>query len=346
MASPMSGTPSERPAATFPDPSSIVRLSTAYWESQALLTANRLRLFDVLAEGACSAEEVAVRLHLDPRGAALFLRACVGLGLLQEKSGRFENSAVAAAFLVTGSPAFMGNVIRYSDQLYGTWGNLEGTLRSGRPALPAETYLGDDPTRTRNFVQAMHERALGIARALVGILDLQGRHAMLDVGGGPGTYSVLLTGRFPGLRSEVLELPAVAAVARELVAAAGASDRVSLRDGDYHSAPFGSGKDVVLMSGMFHRETEQACRSLIQRAADCLVSGGLLAVSDVFTDEGGTHPTFAAMFGLNMMLTAPDGGVHADPDVKRWMAEAGFAELRTVALPPPMPHRVVLGVKP
>jgi hypothetical protein len=42
---------------------------------------------------------------------------------------------------------------------------------------------------------------------------------MLDVGGGPGTYSVLLTQRFPGLRSEVLELPGVAAVARDLVAA-------------------------------------------------------------------------------------------------------------------------------
>jgi hypothetical protein len=52
------------------------------------------------------------------------------------------------------------------------------------------------------------------------------------------------------------------------------------------------------------------------------------------------------MFGLNMMLTAPDGGVHSDSDVKRWMAEAGFAELRTASLPPPMPHRVVLGVKP
>ena len=120
-----------------------------------------------------SAEEVAARLRLDPRSTALFLRACAGLGLVEEKSGRFENSAVAAAFLVTRSPAFMGNVIRYSDQLYGTWGKLEDALRSGRPALPAETYLGDDPARTRNFVQAMHERALGIARALVGILDLQ-----------------------------------------------------------------------------------------------------------------------------------------------------------------------------
>ena len=341
----MNQTAAGQPASTAPDPSSIVRLSTAYWESQTLLTANRLRIFDLLADGSRSADEVAVALNLDPRSTVLFLRACVGLGFLTEAAGRFENAPVAATFLVTRSPAFMGNVIRYSDQLYGTWGRLEDALRSGTPALPAQTYLGDDPARTRGFVMAMHERAQGIARALVSVLDLSGRRQMLDVGGGPGTYSVLLTERYPGLHSEVLELPGVAAVARELVASAGASDRVALRDGDYHSADFGSGKDVVLMSGMFHRETGQACRSLIQRAAACLDPGGLLVVSDVFTDRDGAHPAFAAMFGLNMMLTAPDGGVHSDADVMGWMADSGLRDMRMVALPPPMPHRVVVGVK-
>lgn len=329
-----------------PDPSPIVRLSTAYWESQTLLTANRLRVFDQLADGPASADELAQRLGLDPRRTALLLRACAGLGFLAEAGGRFQNLPVAATFLVSRSPAFMGNVIRYSDQLYGAWGELESSLRQGRPALPAETYLGDDPERTRAFVVAMHERALGIARALVPLLDLTGRRSMLDVGGGPGTYSVLLTQRYPGLRSEVLELPGVAAVARELVADAGAADRVSLRDGDYHSADFGQGKDVVLMSGMFHRESAAACQGLVERAVACLEPGGLLVVSDVFTDPGGATPAFAALFGLNMMLTAPDGGVHADADVMDWMDRCGLRELRMVPLPPPMPHRMVLGIKP
>lgn len=333
------------PAARGPDPSSIVRLSTAYWESQTLLTASRLRLFDALAEGPRSPEEVAASLNLDARSTALMLRACAGLGFLAQTDGKFHNLPVAAVFLVSSSPAYMGNVIRYSDQLYATWGKLEDALRSGRPALPAATYLGDDPARTRAFVVAMHERALGIARALVPLLDLSGRRSLLDVGGGPGTYSVMLTARFPGLKAEVLELPGVAAVARELVAAADASDRVTLRDGDYHSADFGNGKDVVLMSGMFHRETAATCQGLIHRAAACLDRGGLLIVSDVFTDAGGTQPAFAALFGLNMMLTAADGGVHADADVQGWMAAAGFVALTTSALPPPMPHRVVMGVK-
>jgi hypothetical protein len=102
---------------------------------------------------------------------------------------------------------------------------------------------------------------------------------------------------------------------------------------------------VVLMSGMFHRESAQTCRDLVKRAWACLGSGGLLVVSDVFTEQGGCQPAFAAMFGLNMMLTAPDGGVHADAEVKQWMAGCGFRDLKVDALPPPMPHRVVTGVK-
>jgi hypothetical protein len=76
------------------------------------------------------------------------------------------------------------------------------------------------------------------------------------------------------------------------------------------------------------------------------VPGGLLAVSDVFTDEGGCSPPFAALFGLNMALTAPHGTVHADADVACWLRDAGFGGIATRALPPPMPHRVVSGTVP
>lgn len=326
------------------DPTPIVRLTTAFWDSQALLTASRLKVFDQFAEGPRTAEQVAGALGLDARMTGLLLRVLAGLGFLEPRDGGFANSASASAFLVSSSPAYMGGAMRYSDQLYDTWGRLEQALRSGRPALPAESYLGDDPERTRVFVHSMHGRAMGIARALVEVVDLSGRKRMLDVGGGPGTYSILLAQRHPGLRSEVLELPGVAAVAREIVAAAGAGDRVSLRDGDYHTSDFGRGHDVVLMSGMFHRESPASCRSLIEKARQCLEPGGLLVVSDVFTDAGGCSPSFATLFGLNMALTAPDGTVHADADVAGWMRDAGFDRIDVRALPPPMPHRVVQGV--
>lgn len=330
----------------YPDPSPLMQLSTAYWNSQTLLTANRMRLFDLLADGPMAADAIASKLNIRPRHTRLFLRACVALDLLIEDDGGFRNSALSDAYLVPGKPAYLGDAFRYSDDLYETWGKLQQALEEGAPPMQVESYLGKDRERTRNFVYGMHNRALGIGQVLVEIVDLSGRSQMLDIGGGPGTYSALLTARFPGLRSVVLELPDVADIAGEIIASMDAASRVSMLPGDYTKTPFPPGNDVVLISGVFHRESVASCRDLVDRAAATLVSGGLLIVSDVFTDASGTTPPFAAMFGLNMMLTATDGGVHADRDVVDWMAGAGLQQIETHHFPQPMPHRLVQGVKP
>jgi len=327
-----------------PDPTPILRLTTAYWDSQTFLTACRLRIFDALAVGARSADSLAEELRLDTRAATLFLNACAALGFVEKQGALFSNSDVAQTFLVSTSPAFMGNAVRYSDHLYPAWGQLEQALRTGEPVVPETSYLGQDPERTRAFVHGMHDRATAIGRALVHLVDLGGRRQMLDVGGGPGTYSMMFTERCPGLRSTVLELAGVAEIAKEIVASHGATERVSFLVGSYHEQAFPGGNDVVLMSGMFHRETEASCRKLIDKARAALKPGGMLIVSDVFTDAGGAAPLFATLFGLNMLLTAPDGTVHADSVVADWMKAAGFGGLASKAFPPPMPHRVVTGI--
>ena len=326
-------------------PTPIMQLKTDYRDTQTLLTDNRIGVFEVLDQEALTAEQLAEKLGLQPRPTSLLLKACVGLELLQEKDGNFCNSPLSDTYLVPGKPAYMGNAVRYSDNLYNAWGELEVALREGRPTMPPEDYLGKDEEKTRHFVYCMHNRALGIGNALCGMIDLTGRKQLLDVGGGPGTYSGLLTQRFPGLQSTVLDLPDVVAIAKEILQSLGASNSVDLLPGDYKQTPFPKGNDVVLISGVFHRETEATCRELISNAAESLGPGGMLVINDVFTDEGGTSPTFAALFGLNMMISAPDGGVHEDHAVMCWMEEAGFVELNTKPFPPPMPHRIVYGVK-
>ncbi|MDA0790772.1 MAG: methyltransferase [Proteobacteria bacterium] len=328
-----------------PDSSGIVALSTAFWDAQVLLTANRIGVFDALANGPLELEAICEVIGTAPRPTRLLLRSCVALGLLEESDGRFRPSPAGEAYLVPGKPGYLGNAIRYSDNLYDTWGHLEQALREDRPQMANETYLGGDAGVTRDFVYGMHNRALGIGRMLVELVDLAGRNRLLDIGGGPGTYSALFAQRFPDLVCRVFDLPGVVAHAADIVKTMGVSDRVETAPGDYTVDEFPDGNDAVLISGVFHRETEAGCRTLIEKAGASLDPGGMLIICDVFTDAGGTSPAFATVFGLNMLLTAPDGGVRADADVSGWMKEAGFETHSPAHFPPPMPHRVVWGIR-
>ena len=327
------------------DPSALMQLATAYWGSQVLLTANRVGLFAALGAETLEAGAIAAAIGTAERPMRLLLQACAGLGLVDKTEVGFRNSALSDQFLVPGKPTFLGDALRYSDDLYETWGKLETSLREDRPALNTELYLGRDPAQTRHFVYGMHNRALAIGQALASVIDLTGRKRLLDVGGGPGTYSTLLAQRNPDLFCTVLDLPDVVAVADEIIGSMGVADRVRTRAADYNTAPFPGGNDVVLISGVLHRETPEVCGDLIRRANAALESGGLLIVSDVLTDETGVAPPFATLFGLNMMLTAPHGGVHRDVDVAAWMESAQFADVGTIRFPPPMPHRAVVGIR-
>lgn len=332
----------------MPDPTPILELTTAYWASMTLLAANRLDVFTLLAEKALTAAELAARCEADSRALGMLLDAAAAHGLLAKSDGTYRNTPVADAFLVAGRPGYLGDGLRYSLDLYPVWGRLPEAVRSGKPALPPREILGGDPEKTRNFVLGMHNRALGVARSLVSALDLAGRRRLLDVGGGPGTYSMLLAEKTPGLNATVLDLPAVVEIAREIVAGSEAADRIEIRAGDYHRTELEPGAyDVVLMSGMMHRETPESCRQLLAKAYRSLEPGGLVVVSDVFfDDESKTHPPFAALFALHMMLTSEQGGAHAKTEMVAWTSAAGFTDVATRPFPPPMPHTMVLGTKP
>ena len=331
----------------LPDPSLIMRLALAYRSSMVLFAASELDVFSHLASGPKSADEVARACAAQPEATRLLLDACVADGLLAREGANYRNSDVANAFLVKGQPAYIGNGMKYAEDLYPAWGQLAQYVRSGTPVMPPEEILGSDPEKTRAFIYAMHERARGIGSVLPSGISLAGRKRLLDVGGGPGTYSISLVKSAPGLQSTILDLPAVLEISKEIVAANGCSDRIDTRPGNYLTSDFGSGYDAVLLSGMMHREKAESCQLLLRKAFAALDAGGIVIVSDVFfDDEARTEPPFATFFALSMALTAEHGTTHSKLHMARWMTEAGFGDIEIRDLPKPNPHRLVIGQKP
>jgi precorrin-6B methylase 2 len=334
-------------AASLPNPALLMRLALAYRSSMVLFAATELDIFTPLSTGGMTGEDLARACGAQSEPTRMLLDACAAEGLLTRAGDLFQNTPLADAYLVRGRPAYIAHGLKFAEDLYPAWGRLADTVRTGRPAMPQDTMLGEDKAKTRAFVYAMHERARGISAVLPYNVDFSGRHRLLDVGGGPGTYSIGLVRQTPGLTSTVLDLPGVLEVTREIVAEHGAADRIELRSGDYKSASFGSGYDAALLSGIMHREAPATCRMLLQKAFDAMVPGGMAVVSDVFFENDDKNsPPFATYFALNMMLMAEHGSAHAKTEMSAWMREAGFGKVEVRDLPPPNPHSLVIGFKP
>jgi len=329
-----------------------MQMATGYWASATLLAANELNLFGILGDDPVTATYVAKQMAGDVRAVTMLLDACSGLGLLVKRHGEdggeavYVNAPAASAFLVPGKPGYLGGALRWSADQYAAWGRLADSVRTGAPAVAPKLHLGDDPIQTRNFVMGMHFRTLGVARGVVPFLNLDGVGRLLDVGGGPATYAVMLAERYPELTVEVLDLPAVAAIAEGLVAQSGFSVRVSVRPGDAVADDYGSEEyDAVLFSGVLHQMAPHTIVSMLRSAHKALKPGGRIWISDMMLDPDKTQPAFSTLFSLQMLLTSEEGAVFSVAECLDWLAEVGFVSAAATTLPPPLPYVVVTATR-
>ncbi len=331
----------------MPRPDRIMKMASAFYDSCVLFTASDAGVFKVLAEReTATVEQVSETLALDRRGARLLLDACVALELLEKDGESYRNTPETGIFLVPGSPGDLSGAIRYNRDVYAAWGKLPDLVRSGKPVEAPEIHLGDDPARTRAFVMAMHGRAMGIGRMVIPLLQLPASGRLLDIGGGSGAYAILAAQQQPDLTCTMMDLPGVVAIATGLVEDAGVGDRVTCVAGDYHTAEFPGGNDVINILGVLHQESPEAIVDIFKRCYAALNPGGVINVLDMMTDATRCQPTFSALFAVNMALTTENGWVFSDKDLAGWLGEAGFAGFQCQPVPPPMPHWLATARRP
>ena len=310
----------------------IVDLSSAFYGSAVLFAAIDCGVFEKVERG---------ELDVDARGMRLLADACVALGLLEKRDGKYANTPAGKAALVPGGPADLTRAIRYNRDVYPAWGRLAEFAKTGKPVEKPEIHLGEDAARTKAFAAAMFGRAMGIGKGVVPMLPpLSGK--VLDLAGGPAAYAILLCQANPSLSCVTVDLPAIADEAKGYVARFGLADRIECRAGDYHADVYEpQAYDAVTIFGALHQESPEQIVDILRRAHRALKPGGRLFVLDMMTDETHTAPAFSALFAVNMALTTENGWVFSDAELKGWMREAGFEPGETRPVPPPMPHWLV-----
>ncbi|HLA38116.1 MAG TPA: methyltransferase dimerization domain-containing protein, partial [Candidatus Brocadiales bacterium] len=175
--------------------SRIIELGYSYFFAKALLTAVKLDLFNRLGESALTTGELARKTSCNPRAMGLLLNALVGMKVLGKRSMRYYNTPLAREVLLKGKggcktyPYYVGDALNFLSNLWEGWGQLEESLRKGRPIKQHEMYL-EDKAVIRSFIHAMHNTAMGHAELLARVVPLKGVKTLLDIGAGSGAFSI------------------------------------------------------------------------------------------------------------------------------------------------------------
>lgn len=317
-------------------PELINELSRNFWNSAILRAGIKLGIFPLLENQSLAATEIARRLNANPRFVQAFLDACIALELLQETGGSYTNSTLASAFLIPGKAAYVGNLALHITNYWHTWGNLDTLIRAGRTELPFENGFTDAATYWMDYMQGQHDRAVaGQGQNLVHSVALNGRRKMLDLGGGAASYSIALCAANPQLHARVIDAEEPLAIARPLVEEQGLQDRITLVEGDFHSANLGDDNEVVLISGVVLIKSEQECRTLFRRAYDALVPGGLMIVQDFMRIDHSEKRRFLdTMMDMYVLVGFdPDAGDRYGDEYAAWLADTGFTSIQQIPLP-------------
>jgi SAM-dependent methyltransferase len=294
------------------------------WQEAVILgSAKREGILEAVADGSRSAEEVAKELGASPRAVYALLSALVELGVLAEDENRFRLLEEHRGPLLDRShPDYAGGLIVHRFELIRKWGRIPEILKTGSP-------IDDEPTQgpegKETFIYSMRRLAKPGVRAVADLLlsRLPENPHILDIGGGPGTYAEAFTEG--GARVTVLDLPEVVELMKEHLAAAG----VSAYSGDFNEGLPEGPFDAVYLGSVSHIYGPDENQALIQRVAESLAPGGLIAIRDFIrgVSKG------AALFAVNMVVNTESGDTYTEAEYRGWLNAAGFEGIEVLPIP-------------
>jgi len=301
-------------------PQPITRVAAGFMAAKHLFVANELDVFAHLADGPLPVEELATRAQAPVRTLRIVLDALVGLELLERRDGRYANTPETDLYLTGRGPRDFRPALRFWNRVsYPRWQQLETVVRTERGVGFAPNADSDE----------LHWHGMAAitqagARALAGAYDFGRHRALLDLGGGDGTFGGEVLLRHPGLRSTLLELPAVARLAAARLAQHPARDRITVEPCDLTADELPHcDHDLVLVANVLHVFVPEQNVALLRKIATAVRPGTRLLLVDTWTDATRSGPLQTALLS-GEYLVANGGQAFSVTDAAEWLDRTGW----------------------
>ncbi|ACU37933.1 O-methyltransferase family 2 [Actinosynnema mirum DSM 43827] len=300
----------------------VLGLLNGFRAAKFLMVGCELGVFEALADspGGVDVGALAERVGVSRRAGRICADALVAIGLLAREGDRYRN-APAARHLSGESGVDLRAFVRFTDRVsYPAWGGLAEALRSG----PVNRITALSAEQQEVFSSGVEALNAGPAAAIAASGHLVGRRALLDVGGGTGSWSAAAVRAHGGLRATVVEWPPVAELARRRVADAGLGGRIDVVAGDVRVDPMPQGHDCCLLANVVHVFSPEDNELVLANARRAVVAGARLLLVDYWTGPTGAEPAVAALMAGEFAVNSEDGDVYGVDDVVAWLGATGW----------------------
>ena len=310
------------------------RLISGFWTTQAIYVAVRLRIPDLLADGARTAESLATESESHPRSLYRLLRALSSTGVFREdEQRRFELTPLSECLRrdVPGSLAELA--LMRGDWQYQAWGKLLHSVQTGEAAFehefgePIFDHLSHSPEHAAIFDQAMvgvHGRETD---AMLAAYDFSTIGLLTDIGGGNGSVLAAVLRRHVGVRGLLFDREDVVARAHTNLSNAGIADRCQFVAGDFFAA-IPAGADAYLLRHVLHDWDDAQSATILRQCHSAMSNCGRLLIAEYVLPDG-PEPFHGKWFDLAMMVVT-GGQERTEAEYRALLDTAGFVCERIV----------------
>jgi hypothetical protein len=315
---------------SLPPQAVLGQLINGYWASFSVIAAAQLGVADALGPEPTHVDVLARNTQSDADALYRLLRALASLGIFAETdvARTFTHTKLSEA-LRSNVPGSMRGLATMTGLLHGrAWPEIGHAVRTGGTAFNKVfgseifDYLPTDEGAASAFDSAMTGYTASTSAAVASAYDFSEVRKLLDVGGGSGALLGAIAARHPHVSGATLDLPHVAARAKEHLARTGAAHCEAIAGDFFASVP--EGFDAYTLKMILHDWNDERSIEILANVRKAMPSHGKLLVIDAVLPEGNA-PSPGKLFDINMLVMT--GGRERTEREFRALFEAARFEL-------------------
>lgn len=310
-------------------PTPLMDTMAAMMLARTIMVGTKLNVFEVMAQGALTGNEISERCGTNPDATKKLLYALVGAGYLRLNGEKYALTPISRKWLLKDGQYSLYDNMMWRFMEWDWVMQYEEFVHKGE-SFDSHAVLSEDEWEA--YQRGMRSLANMSAPEVAKRTPVpKGAKNMMDIGGSHGYFSVSLCRRYQNLSAVILDLPDAVSKAAPILAKENMGDRVVHRAGNALTDDLGTEAwDLVFTAHLVHHFDDATNREFARRVARALRPGGVFTIMEPIRPAS---PKKAGQLGTLLDLYfafISEAGTWSYDEMADWQREAGLMPLKPI----------------